>query len=88
MYTYILGANVNADFIIHTQVAILNKFVIVTFLEDFIALEYNETFYLKLKPRSAVPPLLGLNVLFCDTIEITIVNSDCELINSFECISA
>ena len=53
----------------------INHFVLVTFTEDLIALEQNETFYLKLKPRSAFS---GLMVLFCDSLEITIIDSDCK----------
>lgn len=59
---------------VKTEVA--EKFVIVSFLEDLVALEYNETFFLKLKLRSS--PLVGLNVLFCDTVEITVTDSDSE----------
>ena len=66
------------DFKLLTEVTILNRFVLVTFLEDLIALEYNETFYLKLKPKRTVSSLTGLNVLFCDSLELTISDSDCE----------
>ena len=69
----------------NTKVAVLNQFVLVTLLEDFTALETEETFHLKLKPRSPLQPSLeGVNVLFCDTIEITIFDRDCESIGSFE----
>lgn len=70
----------NADFEVFTKVAILNQFVLVFFIEDMVALEYNETFYLILvhQPSTA---LSGINVLFCDTIELTITDSDGKVTN-------
>ena len=61
----------------NTHMGILDNFVSVTFLEDLVALENNETFYLKLKLKeNFMAPATGLNVLFCDTIKLTIKDSD------------
>lgn len=80
-----LGAKGNADYVVLTEVAILNQFVIVSFLEDLIALELNETFYLKLKPKHSTMPF-RFNVLFCDTIKLEITDSDGKLtITVHEC---
>ena len=55
--------------------AILNQFIFVVFLEDQIALEYDETFYLRLRARGS-SGLSGPNVFFCDTIKVTVTDSD------------
>lgn len=72
------GAVSNADFEVFTKVAVLDQFVLVFFIEDMVALEYNETFYLTLVHQSSTV-LSGINVLFCDTIELTITDSDGEV---------
>ena len=63
------------DFEVFTKVATLNEFVLVSFIEDMVALEYNETFNLILVHQPSTT-LSGINVLFCDTIELTITDSD------------
>ena len=73
-----LGAKKAVDFELQTEAITINQFVLVKFLEDLIALEHNETFFLKLKPKHAVLFLSELNVLFCDSLELKIVDSDCE----------
>lgn len=71
----VVGAKATTDFKVLTDVAVLNQFVTVVFLEDQIALEKDETFYLSLKARGLLG-LSGPNVFFCNTINITIIDSD------------
>lgn len=73
------GAKEGTDFKVNTDVVILEQFVIVSFLEDLTALEQEETFHLKLRPKSPKSSPAGVNVLFCDTIEMTIVDTGCKL---------
>jgi hypothetical protein len=73
---YGIGAKVSADFTLLTDVAVLQQHVLISFLEDQVALEYDETFYLKLKPRSSGSMITGPNIIFCDTLNITVTDSD------------
>lgn len=73
-----LGAEKAVDFELLTETTSLNNFVLVKFLEDLIALEHNETFFLKLRPKHTVLSLSGLKVLFCDSLKLTIIDSDGE----------
>lgn len=75
------GARGGVDFEVLTEVAILDQLVFVSFLEDQIALEHEEIFYLKLKSR-AHTRFSGVNFLFCDTIKVIITDSDSKCVHN------
>lgn len=72
-----LEAKNEIDYKIETEVAALNQFVLLTFIKDSMALERDETFLLRLKPRQTmIPSLSTFNVFFHDTVRLTIVDTD------------